>query len=90
MRGLLWLVPALPLAAAVLLMIGAGRWQTRAVALIGAGSVGLAALLTLGIDVGFLLAPPAGHVYAQVLWRWLDVGGLTATIGLRLDPSRSS
>jgi NADH-quinone oxidoreductase subunit L len=86
MRDLLWLVPALPLAAAVLLMIGSGRLSARASAVIGAGSVGLAALLTLGIDAGFLSAPPAGDVYRQVLWRWLDVGGLTAMIGLRLDP----
>ncbi len=86
MQGLLWLVPALPLAAAVLLMIRGGHLQSRTVAIIGAASVGLAALLTLGIDAQFLIAPPPSHVFTQVLWRWLDVGGLTATIGLRLDP----
>jgi NADH-quinone oxidoreductase subunit L len=86
MRDLLWLVPTLPLAAAVVLMIGAGRLSARAVAVIGAGSVGLAALLTVGIGAGFLFAPPNGNVYRQILWRWLDVGGLTATVGFRLDP----
>lgn len=86
MRELLFLVPALPLLGAAILMLGAGRLSTRAEAMIGTGSVGLAAIVAFGIATGFLLDPPAGDAYRQVLWRWFDVGGLAPEIGLRLDP----
>jgi NADH-quinone oxidoreductase subunit L len=86
MRELLWLVPALPLLGSAVLMLGAGRLTTRVEAMIGALSVGLAAIIAFTIAAGFLLDPPAGAAYQQTLWRWLDVGGFSATIGLRLDP----
>ncbi|HEX3982645.1 MAG TPA: NADH-quinone oxidoreductase subunit L [Acidisoma sp.] len=86
MRELLWLVPLLPLLGSVILMLGAGRLSTRSEAAIGASSVGIAAIIAFAIAGGFLLDPPTGAVYQQTLWRWLDVGGFSAEIGLRLDP----
>src|ERR1700757_606663 len=85
MRELLWLVPALPLLGSVILMLGAGRLSTRIEATIGALSVGLAAVIAFTIAAGFLAGPP-GTVYQQTLWHWLDVGGFSVQIGLRLDP----
>jgi NADH-quinone oxidoreductase subunit L len=86
MRELLWLVPLLPLVGSLILMLGAGKLSTRAEAAIGALAVGLAAVFAFTIAAGFLLHPPAGDVFQESLWRWLDVGGFSATIGLRLDP----
>jgi NADH-quinone oxidoreductase subunit L len=86
MRELLWLVPAFPLLGSAILMLGSGRLSTRFEATIGALSVGLAAIIAFTIAAGFLLAAPAGAVYQQTLWHWLDVGGFSAEIGLRLDP----
>ncbi|MDD2795532.1 NADH-quinone oxidoreductase subunit L [Acidocella sp.] len=86
MHELLWLVPTLPLLGSVILMLGAGRLSTRAEAAAGALSVGFAAVIAFTIAGGFLLNPPAGAAYEQTLWRWFDVGGLSVTIGLRLDP----
>jgi NADH-quinone oxidoreductase subunit L len=86
MHELLWLIPALPLAGSVILMLGYERLSARSVAVIGAGSVGLAAIIAFTVAAAFLLDPPAGAVYQQSLWRWLDVGGFSATIGLRVDP----
>jgi NADH-quinone oxidoreductase subunit L len=86
MHELLWLIPALPLAGSVILMLGYERLSARSVAVIGAGSVGLAATIAFTVAAAFLLDPPAGAVYQQSLWRWLDVGGFSATIGLRVDP----
>ena len=86
MRELLWLVPALPLLGSAVLMLGSGRLSTRSEAAIGASSVGVAAIIAFAIAGGFLLDPPAGGVYQQTLWRWLDVDGFSAEIGLRLDP----
>jgi NADH-quinone oxidoreductase subunit L len=86
MRELLWLVLALPLLGSVILMLGSGRLSTRLEATIGVLSVGLAAAIAFTIAAGFLLDPPAGAVYQQSLWRWLDVGGFSADVALRLDP----
>ena len=86
MHELLWLVPTLPLLGSVILMLGAGRLSIRAEAATGALSVGFAAVIAFTIAGGFLLSPPAGAAYEQTLWRWFDVGGLSVTIGLRLDP----
>ena len=86
MRELLWLVPALPLLGSVILMLGAGRFSVRFEAAIGALSVGFAAIIAFTIAAGFLLHPPAGDAYQQTLWHWLNVGGFSAEIGLRLDP----
>ncbi|MBC7858088.1 MAG: NADH-quinone oxidoreductase subunit L, partial [Burkholderiaceae bacterium] len=85
MLKLLWLVPALPLAGFVALVLGGKRLTHGMCALIGAGSVALAALLTLAIGVEFILAPPAGQVFRQTLWNWIDVAGFTPRIGLYLD-----
>jgi NADH-quinone oxidoreductase subunit L len=86
MHELLWLIPALPLVGSAVLMLGYDRLSARSVAVIGAGSVGLAAIIAFTIAAGFLLDPPAGAVYQQSLWRWFDVDGFSVAIGLRLDP----
>jgi NADH-quinone oxidoreductase subunit L len=86
MRELLWLVPLLPLLGSATLMLAAGLLSIRAEATIGALSVGLAAILAFSIAAGFLADPPAGSVYQQTLWHWLNVGGFSAEMGLRLDP----
>jgi NADH-quinone oxidoreductase subunit L len=82
---LLWLIPALPLASAVVLAFAGSRLPRSAVAALGCGSVGVSALITLSILAGFLSAPPAGHAFQQVLWTWMDVGGLRPEIALYLD-----
>ena len=86
MRELLWLVPTLPLLGSLVLMLSAGRLSTRFEAAIGALSVGLAAIIAFTIAAGFLAHPPARGFFQETLWHWLDVGGFSAAIGLRLDP----
>ncbi len=83
---LLWLVPALPAAGFLLLALFGRRLPRRAVAIVGAGSVGLAALLAIVIAAIFIVSPPAGDAYDQVLWTWFDVAGLRPQIALYLDP----
>jgi NADH-quinone oxidoreductase subunit L len=83
--NLLWLVPILPLAGFCLLALGGRRIPHAAVSVIGVGTVGLSALLTAAIGAQFLIAPPAGAVFARTLWGWISVGGLNLGIDLRLD-----
>jgi NADH-quinone oxidoreductase subunit L len=81
----LWLIPTLPLAGALLLVLWGGRWPRAAIAAVGAGSVGLSAALTCAVTASFLAAPPAGATYTQTLWTWIDVGDFAPRIAFRLD-----
>jgi NADH-quinone oxidoreductase subunit L len=85
MLSLLWLIPALPAAGFVLLVLFNRRLGRAGTALIGAGSVGLSALVSVLVCGSFSASPPAGDAYHQVLWTWLDVDGFAPTIGLYLD-----
>jgi NADH-quinone oxidoreductase subunit L len=86
MLWFVWLLPALPLAG-YLVLGGFGRgFPPRVVAAIGAGTVGLALLVAIGIGAQFMAAPPAGHGYTQVLWTWMKVRTFAPQVALYLDP----
>jgi NADH-quinone oxidoreductase subunit L len=82
---LLWLVPALPLAGFALLAITRGDLSDKAVGYVGAGSVGLSALVAGLIVIDFIISPPGGHAYTQKLWIWMEVSGFTPGISFYLD-----
>ena len=85
MLELLWLIPTLPFAGFVVLAL-IGAWLSPGkVALIGVGSVGLSAIMAALVSLRFLLSPPPGHLYSQILWRWIEVGNFMPEIGLSLD-----
>ena len=85
MNNLLWLVPVLPFAGFLILAL-AGKHLSRVwVALIGAGSVSLSAIIVLIIGIGFLFHPPATGNYSQTLWTWMQVGDFNPKITLFLD-----
>jgi NADH-quinone oxidoreductase subunit L len=83
MLNLLWLVPALPFAGFLILALRGSRIPRAMVSLVGCGSVGLAALIALGIEGAFLAGD--GEPFRQRLWTWFDVGGLRIDLGLHLD-----
>jgi NADH-quinone oxidoreductase subunit L len=85
MLELLWLIPALPFAGFVALAIAGGRLSRPAVAVVGAGSVGLSAVVMLLVAIEFLGTPPPGHVYSQTIWIWLSIGSFTPAIAFYLD-----
>ena len=80
----LWLVPALPLVGFFALFVTEGKLPDKIVGVIGAGSIGLAALVALGAGVEFMQSGEAS--YAQSLWTWMAVGDFTPSITLYLDP----
>jgi NADH-quinone oxidoreductase subunit L len=82
---LLWLIPALPFASALMLMLFGSRISRRAAAAVGVGSIGLSALITILVAVSFLSTPPSGNSYTQVLWTWINVAGFEPQIGFYLD-----
>ena len=83
MLNLVWLVPLFPLAGFLALTATEGRLTEKAVAWIGAGSVGLSALLVAAIGSVFLSHPP--EAFRQVLWQWMAVAGFNADIAFYLD-----
>ncbi len=83
--NLLFLTFTFPLLGFLLLAFSRGRWSENLSALIGVGSVGLAALCSAWIIWQFNVEPAANGVYTQQLWQWLSVDGFTPSFTLYLD-----
>src|SRR5580700_9147021 len=66
-------------------MLFGSRLSRNSAALVGAGSIGLSALITILIAISFFSTPPSGNAYTQVLWTWINVAGFEPQIGLYLD-----
>jgi NADH-quinone oxidoreductase subunit L len=75
MTNLLWLVPALPMIGALLLILFGRRISQRLVSVVGAGSVGASALVTMGVGASFLSSGEKN--FTQVLWQWVEVGSFS-------------
>lgn len=85
MLSLVWLIPALPLVGALVLAILGSRLPRKAVAVIGVGTVALSTVVALLITWSFLVSPPSGNAYTEVLWTWISAGGFNARIAFYLD-----
>ena len=85
MEQTLYLIPALPLAGFLILAFGGRHLSKNMVALVGAGSVSIAAIITILLGVQFLQAPPASGAYTQTLWQWMTIGKLSVPIRLSVD-----
>ncbi len=83
MRDLLWLIPILPFAGSFILIVAGTKLPKKLVPLIGSGSVGLSALITISIGIDFITSD--NRIAHQVLWKWIDVAGFSPDFGLYLD-----
>ena len=83
--NLLWLVPILPFAGFLVLILFGARMPRAVAAVIGVGSVGASAVLALRIAGAFLQAP-AGFTFTQTLWTWISIGNFTPAVSFYLDP----
>jgi NADH-quinone oxidoreductase subunit L len=86
MLTLLWLAPTVPLASAALLALFGSRFPRKVVSLLGVGSIGLAAFVSLLVGWSFLASPPPGNTFLLPLWTWMDAGSFRVEFGLYLDP----
>jgi NADH-quinone oxidoreductase subunit L len=86
MLRLLWLVVAIPFASAAVLALFGSRLSRRAVAVLGAGSIGLSAAVSILIGIAFLSTPLLGNAYVQHVWTWMSTGGFQPEIAFYLDP----
>lgn len=85
MDKLLWLLPAFPFMGFLILALAGKRMSRVWVAIIGAGSVSLSAILLIIIGWSFLSMPPATGHYRQILWTWMQVANFNPGITLFMD-----
>lgn len=79
------LIPAIPLLGFLVLALFGPKLGRRAVGYIGAGSVGIVALVTLISGIVFIKTLPGIESYSIVVWEWISAGNLRADIAFRLD-----
>lgn len=82
--NLLYLTILLPLLGFLLLSFSRGRWSENTSAIIGVGSVFLAALIAGFVAVNFL-SQPSHSPFHQTLWTWMSEGPFDIKVALRLD-----
>lgn len=80
-----WLIPALPLLSALVLLVFGRNLGQRSVAVLGVLWVGVSAALSLALLAAFVGNPPIVGAVTQSLWQWMNVGGFQPEIALRLD-----
>ena len=85
MLRLLWLIPATPFASFIVLALVGSRISKKAAALIGVASIAVSTVISILITWNFLVFPPAGDSYTQVLWTWIDVASFRPQIAFYLD-----
>jgi len=85
MYDLLWLVPTFPFLGFLILAIFGKKIGKKLSAVVGVGSIGLSALITILIGIQFLTNPPEGHAYVQTLWTWIAADDFKVNIAFHLD-----
>ncbi len=83
--SLLFLTFVFPLVGFLILASLRDHLSENAAAVVGVGSMALSALSALAAGSDFLAQVPAGGVYQQTLWTWMQIGGFAPRFGLHLD-----
>ena len=86
MLDLVWLIPALPLAGFLLLMVFGRRLGEPAAGWLASVAVGLSFVVSLVVFVGLLAKPGDDRQFTQILFQWLPVGNLRVDVGFLVDP----
>jgi len=85
MKSIIALIPALPLFSFLILVLFGGKLSRKVAGWVGAGSVGIAALLTVIVGIDLIQALPGVKSYSVVVWQWMHAGNLSANIAFSLD-----
>lgn len=85
MQHLIFLIPFVPLASALILGLFGRSLSKNQAASIGCGSIGISAIICILISATFLAALPQAHAYTQSLWTWMRIGAFQPEISFRFD-----
>ncbi len=86
MANLLWLIPALPLAGFVLLVVGGRRLGDPAAGWLATAMVAGSFAASVAVFFGLLARDPVERVYEFTLFEWLPSGELSVSFGFLGDP----
>src|SRR5664279_6049806 len=85
MSTLITLIPAIPFLSFLILALFGSKFSRKAVGYIGAGSIGIAAVLTFVAGFEFLKTLPEVKSYSVNIWEWIKAGNLRVDIAFSLD-----
>jgi NADH-quinone oxidoreductase subunit L len=84
--GLITLIPLLPLAAGVVLLLTGRRWPGRSAGWLACAAI-VASYVASVVMLGRLLGEPSAHrVALDNLYQWIAAGGFTVDVAFRADP----
>jgi NADH-quinone oxidoreductase subunit L len=83
---LVWLIPALPLAGFLLLMLLGRRIGEPGAGWLATLLMGGAFAATVAVHLGLVDRGPEERAFTQTLFEWLPVGGLHVDVGFLVDP----
>jgi NADH-quinone oxidoreductase subunit L len=85
MSTLIALIPAIPFLSFLILALLGHRLSRKVAGIVGAGSIGIIAILTFILGVGFLKSLPDIKSYSVNIWEWINAGNLKVNISFSLD-----
>ena len=85
MSTIIALIPALPFLSFLILAIFGHKLSRKVAGIIGAGSIGIVAVLTFIIAIGFFRSLPEIKSYSVNIWEWIKAGNLKVDISFSLD-----
>lgn len=85
MTSIILLIPAFPMLSFLVLVLFGHKLSRKTAGYIGAGSVGISALLTIIAGIAFMKALPEVLSYTATAWEWIRAGNLSADISFSLD-----
>jgi NADH-quinone oxidoreductase subunit L len=85
MSTLIALIPAIPFLSFLILALAGSRLSRKTAGYIGAGAIGIVAILTVVVGVGFLKSLPEIKSYSVNIWEWIKAGNLKVDISFTVD-----
>ena len=85
MTTIIALIPAIPFLSFLILALFGHKLSRKIAGIIGAGSIGIIAILTFIIAIGFFKSLPEVKSYSVNIWEWINAGNLKVDISFSLD-----
>jgi len=83
---MLWIIPALPLAAVALNLLLGDRLGKRGTAWLACGAVGVAFAFTVRAVLVLAARPESERAITETVYRWMKVGDFSADVAFLFDP----